>query len=226
MPRALRSDFSGQIYHALNRGNARNNIFFKDSDFEAFERVIKLGLEKYPVDLIAYQWMSNHWHMVLSPQKDKAMSAFLGWVTMTHTQRYHAHNKTTGYGHVYQGRYKSFPVQDDEHFHTVCRYVERNALTAGIVDCAEDYRWGSLWNWCGGDSDIKLSAWPVKRLRRWADRVNEPITKKEKDRLQNCIQRGCPFGNQDWVAETAKQQGLEITLRPRGRPKKLAQNGK
>ena len=78
MPRSLRSDFAGQIYHALNRGNARNKIFFKDADFEAFERVVQLGLEKYPVDLIAYQWMGNHWHMVISPQKDKAMSAFLG----------------------------------------------------------------------------------------------------------------------------------------------------
>jgi len=73
MPRSLRSDFGGQIYHALNRGNARSNIFFKDGDFEAFERVIKEGLEKYPVDLFAYQWMSNHWHMVLSPPEDKAM---------------------------------------------------------------------------------------------------------------------------------------------------------
>ena len=54
--------FAGQIYHALNRGNARNKIFFKDADFEAFERVVQLGLEKYPVDLIAYQWMGNHWH--------------------------------------------------------------------------------------------------------------------------------------------------------------------
>ena len=63
MPRSLRSDFAGQIYHALNRGNARNKIFFKDADFEAFERVVQ-RLEKYPVDLIAYQWMGNHWHMV------------------------------------------------------------------------------------------------------------------------------------------------------------------
>ena len=74
MPRSLRSDFAGQIYHALNRGNARNKIFFKDADFEAFERVVQLlGLEKYPVDLIASKWMGNHWHMVISPQKDKAM---------------------------------------------------------------------------------------------------------------------------------------------------------
>jgi putative transposase len=222
MPRPLRADFAGAIYHALNRGNARNNIFFKDGDYEAFERVVGEGLEKYPVDLIAYQWMSNHWHMVLSPLEDKAMSAFLGWVTMTHTQRYHAHNKTTGYGHVYQGRFKSFPVQDDDHFHTVCRYVERNALTAKIVERAEDYRWGSLWNWCGGDSVVKLSSWPVKRLPRWIDRVNEPVKKKEKDALLNCIKRGCPFGTEQWVTDTAKDQGLELTLRPRGRPRKLA----
>ena len=226
MPRALRSDIGGEIYHALNRGNARNKIFFKPGDFEAFERVIKEGLEKYPVDLFAYQWMSNHWHMVLSPQTNKAMSGFLGWVTMTHTQRYHAHHKTAGYGPVYQGRYKSFPVQDDEHFHTVCRYVERNALRARLVERAEDYRWGSLWNWCGGGSLIKLSTWPFKRLPRWIDRVNEAITKQEKVALQNCIQRGCPYGTEKWVARTAKDQGLELTLRPRGRPKKFTQTTK
>lgn len=210
MPRPHRAEFSGEIYHALNRGNARNPIFFKDADYEAFERVDSEGLEKYPVDLIAYQWMKNHWHMVLSPQKDKATSAFLGWVTMTHTQRYHAHNKTAGYGHVYHGRFKSLPVQGDEHFHTVCRYVERNALTAKVVTLAEDYRWGSLWNWCGGDSVINLSPWPVKRLPRWIDRVNQALPKNETDALKNCVKRGCPVGSEKWVQETAEQIGLDL----------------
>ena len=159
--------------------------------------------------------------MVLSPRKDNAMSAFLGWVTMTHTQRYHAHNKTTGYGHVYQGRYKSFPIQADDHFHTACRYVERNALTANIVKRAESYRWGSLWNWGGGESVIELSQWPIRRLPRWIERVNTPLTKKESDALKNCIKRGCPFGTGEWIQKTAKEQGLELTLRPRGRPKKV-----
>ena len=222
MPRSLRADTAGSIYHALNRGNARHDIFFKDGDYEAFERVISEGLEKHPVDLICYQWMKNHWHLVLSPRVDKAMSAFLGWVTMTHTQRYHAHHKTTGFGHVYQGRYKSFPVQDDDHFHVVCRYVERNALTAKVVERAEDYRWGSLYNWCGGESVIKLSPWPVKRLPQWIERVNQPLTKKENDAVENCITRGCPFGQEQWVTKTAKQAGLESTLRPRGRPKNLS----
>ena len=164
MGRAPRADKAGGLYHALNRGNARQKIFFKDGDYEAFERIVAEGLERFAVELYAYQWMPNHWHMVLSPQVDGQMSAFIGWLTLTHTQRYHAHHRTTGYGHVYQGRYKSFPTQDDIHFLTVCRYVERNALTAKLVKRAEDYRWGSLWNWCGGDSLVEISPWPVRRL--------------------------------------------------------------
>jgi len=132
--RAPRADEAGGIYHALNRGSARHDIFFKDTDFEACERIVEEELDKFLVDLIAYQWMKNHWRMVLSPQFDGGMSAFIGWVTLTHTQRYHSHHMTTGYGHVYQGRFKSFPSQDDDQFHAVCRYVERNSLIAGIVD--------------------------------------------------------------------------------------------
>ena len=222
MPRPPRADEAGAIYHALNRGNARRPIFRKVEDYEAFERVIADGLEKYAVDLIAYQWMPNHWHMVVSPRENGAMSAFFGWITMTHTQRYHAHYKTTGEGHVYQGRFKSFPVQDDDHFHVVCRYVERNALTAKLVKRAEDWQWGSLWNWCGGKSLVKLSTWPVSRLPSWKARVNQDLSKQELDAVQRSEERSCPLGGSDWVASTVKRLNLESTVRPRGRPKKLA----
>lgn len=221
MPRPPRADEAGAIYHALNRGNARQTIFFKDADYEAFERLIAEALEKFPVQLIAYQWMSNHWHMVLSPLEDGGMSAFIGWITLTHTQRYHAHHHTTGYGHVYQGRYKSFQVENDEHFHVACRYVERNALTAGLVKRAELYRWGSLYNWLGGKSAIKLSQWPVKRLPNWVERVNQALTDKELKRVRESVSRGLPFGSSQWTEATIKQFGLESTVRPRGRPKKF-----
>ncbi|MCP4477091.1 MAG: hypothetical protein GY818_03265 [Planctomycetaceae bacterium] len=222
MGRAPRVDEAGGIYHALNRGNARHDIFFKDEDFEAFERIIAEGLEKFPVDLIAYQWMKNHWHMVLSPQEDGGMSAFVGWISLTHTQRYHAHHRTTGYGHVYQGRFRSFPVQDDEHFHTVCRYVERNALTAKTVKCAEKYRWGSLYNWLGGNSPIDLATWPIRRQSRWVERVNAALTDKELKALRHWGKRGRPYGNEKGTRETVKEHGLESTMRPQGRPKKSA----
>ena len=150
------------------------------------------------------------------------MSAFIGWITLTHTQRYHAHHRTTGYGHVYQGRYKSFPVEDDDHFHVVCRYVERNALRANLVKRAEQYQWGSLWNWLGGDSPIVLSPWPVRRLPNWTGRVNQALSDGERKSLARSIKRGVPFGSEGWVKETVKRCRLESTIRPRGRPKKLA----
>ncbi|MFC1759026.1 transposase [Planctomycetota bacterium] len=219
MGRAPRADEAGGIYHALNRGNALHDIFFNESDFEAFERLVAEGLEKFPVNLIAYQWMSNHWHMVLSPREDGGMSAFIGWVTLTHTQRYHAHHGTAGSGHVYQGRYKSFPIQDDDHFYTVCRYVERNALTANLVKRAENYRWGSLSNWLGGDSVIETAKWPIRRLPNWTERVNKALTKKELDSLRHSVKRSVPYGDEGWTKATVKRLGLESTTRPRGRPR-------
>jgi len=145
MPRTKRADEAGEIYHALNRGNARSTIFHKDEDYEAFERILGEGLERYPCKILSYQLMPNHWHFILQPTEDGGMSRFLGWASLTHTMRYHAHYHSSGEGHVYQGRFKSFPVQDDDHFFVVCRYVERNALRAGLVDRAEDWRWGSLY---------------------------------------------------------------------------------
>lgn len=141
---------------------------------------------------------------------------------MTHTARYHAHYHTVGAGHVYQGRYKSFPVEGGDHFLTACRYVERNALAAKMVDQAEKWHWGSLWNWKGGDSVVKLSSWPVARLPSWVERVNAPISAKEEKRFKQSLERGCPFGHEEWVAKTAKRLGLESTQRSRGRPRKLA----
>ncbi len=101
--------------------------------------------------------MPNHWHFVLRATEDGGMSDFLRWVSLTHTMRLHAHYHTTGEKHIYQGRFKSFPVQDDAHFLTVCRYVERNALRAGLVARAEDWKWGSLSRWlCQPEPDPKL----------------------------------------------------------------------
>ena len=111
-------------------------------------------------------------------------------------------------------------MQDDDHFHVVCRYVERNALTAELVKKAEDYRWGSLSNWLGGKSEIQLAKWPVRRLPRWVVRVNQALTKKEIEALERSETRGAPFGDDAWVKKTVKKFGLESTIRPRGRPKK------
>ncbi|MCA9118941.1 MAG: transposase [Planctomycetaceae bacterium] len=220
MPRPPRADEAGGLYHALNRGNARTDIFRKDSDFEAFERILSEGLLRYDLQLFAYQLLSNHWHLVLRSNRDGEMSRFMRWVTATHTMRYHAHYHSSGEGHVYQGRYKSFPVQDDVHFFTVCRYVERNALRAKLVKRAEDWRWGSLWRWLqkSEPEPSLLSPWPIPRLPNWVERVNEPLTSGELDAIRTSAKRGSPYGDASWVESSVKRLGLESTLRPRGRP--------
>ena len=131
MGRPLRIAEPGLVYHALNRGNGRRTLFFKDEDYRAFERVLHEAHARTPVRLLAYCLMPNHWHFVLWPERPRELSRFLGWLTLTHAQRWHAHYHNAGSGHLYQGRFKSFPIQEDDHLLTVCRYVERNALRAG-----------------------------------------------------------------------------------------------
>ena len=222
MPRSPRADEAGGLYHALNRANLRATIFPKDADYLAFERILAEALSIYPVQLYAYCLMPNHYHLVLRPTEDGAMGRFMKWVGGTHTMRYHAHYHTGGAGHVYQQRFKSFPVQDDEHFLTVCRYVERNALRANLVARAEDWRFGSLWRWMqpGEPKPKLLSPWPIARSPGWTDRVNTPLGDRELEAMRRSVQRGRPWGDEGWVESIARRLNLESTMRPRGRPKK------
>ncbi len=220
MPRPPRADEAGGLYHALNRGNSPARIFRKQADYEACERILAEGLERYEVPLVCFQSMPSHWHLVLRPNRDGEMSRFLRWITATHTMRYHAPYHTSGEGQVYQARFKNFPIQDDGHFLAACRYVERNALRAELVQRAEAWRWGSLWRWRqkAEPAPRLLSPWPVPRSPNWVERVNEPLTKGELDAIRRSAQRGSPFGERSWLESTAKRLGLASTLRHRGRP--------
>jgi putative transposase len=220
MGRPKRAADGGLIYHVLNRADARMTIFEKPADYAAFERVLEEAVERTKMRLLAYCVMSTDWHMALWPGEDGELSRFTGW--LTHTQRWHAHRHSTGSGHLYQGRFKSFPVQDDEHFYTLCPYVERNALRANLVRRAEDWRWGSLYRWQCGTAKEKalLAAWPLRRLPNWVEEVNAPQTEAELSALRRSVNRGCPFGEAFWSDQVVRRLGLESTLRPQGRPRK------
>jgi putative transposase len=222
MGRPKRADEGGLIHYVLNRANARMTIFEKDGDYEAFELVLEEAVDRTQTRLLAYCVMPNHWHLIVWPHQDGEVSRFVGWLTLTYTQRWHAHRHTRGSGHVYQGRFKSFPVQGDEHFLTACRYVERNALRADVVERAEDWRWCSLARQklltAGGAS--RLSAWPLERPRNWVELVNAAQTEAELSALPRSVRRGCPFGEASWSDQMVRRLGLEVTLCPQGRPKK------
>ncbi len=118
-----------------------------------------------------------------------------------------------------------FRKECDDHILSLLRYVERNPLSAGLVERAELWRWSSLWSRAHDDKAVKalLSPWPVERPANWTVRVNSPLTAKELDRVRVSLARGRPYGADDWVMQTVSQLGLQHTVRPEGRPRKVSQ---
>lgn len=221
MPRPRRLTPGGVVYHVLNRANGRRGIFDSAGDYLAFEQILADVQQRVGMRILAWCLMPNHWHLVLWPHRDGELSNFLRLSTVTHAQRWHAYRGTAGTGHLYQGRFKAFSVQEDEHFLTVCRYVEANALRAELVARAEDWRWGSLWQSRSKKSGApEIADWPVPRPSDWNAIVNEAMSPAALKALRVCARRGTPYGRKDWADATARRLGLESTLRSRGRPKR------
>ncbi len=209
------------VYHVLNRGVGRRTLFHKDQDFLAFERVVEESLRTCRMRICAYCLLSNHWHWVLWPESDGDLPGYMQQMTNMHVKRWKEHRHEIGYGHLYQGRYKSFPVESEDYFYQVVRYVERNALRANLVARAEEWPWSSLRRAEREDPAFPiLSEWPLPRPSNWLEIVNRPQCEAELNALRQCVQRGSPFGSAEWTAETAKRLRIESTLRPRGKPKR------
>jgi putative transposase len=202
------------------------HMFRKEADFEAFQDVIVEAHEKHPIRILSYCILSNHWQFVVWPEADGQLSEFFRWLAHTHAMRWRVSHRTVGYGHLYQGRFKSFPVQSDDPLLSLLRYVERKPLSAGLVEKAQMWRWGSLWSRVHGERALRaiLSPWPIKRPSNWTARVNMPLTAKELERVRLSIERGQPYGEDDWVRRTVQKLGLMHTVRPEGRPRKEPAN--
>ena len=221
MGRSPRVDIADTIYHAINRANARVKIFNTPADYILFENILTEAKERVNMRILAYCIMPNHWHLILQPRNDGDLSRFMQWLTLTHTQRWHVAKETIGAGHLYQGRYKAFPIQNDEYLLWVCRYVERNALRAKLVQRAENWRWGSAWRHSNHTGEEMLDLWPVDRPRDYFQWLNE----KEEDaellhNIRTSVNRGQPFGKSFWVDIMVRKFGLQSTITQRGRPRK------
>jgi putative transposase len=221
MPRTARVAPGGIVFHVLNRGVARMQLFEKPGDYEAFDRVLNETLQAAAMRLLAYCLMPNHWHLLLWPEHDGDLAAFMQRLTITHVRRWQENRRYVGLGHVYQGRYKSFPVEEDEHFFAAARYVERNALRANLVLRAEEWHWSSLWRRCRGGTNERevLAQWPLDMPTDWLDRVNRADNDKELEALRRSVQRGRPYGTSEWQRQIAKRLGLDSAYRSDGRPR-------
>ena len=225
MGRPKRVDVGGYVYHALNRAGAGATLFEGPADYQQFEEVLAEAAARTPMRLLAYCLMPNHWHLMLWPAQDGALARCMTWLTLTHTQRWHARRGSAGSGHLYQGRYKSFLVQADDHLLAVARYVERNPLRARLVRRAEAWRWGSLWRRerapVQGPEQLAplLAAWPVARPEDWRASVNRAQSAAELEAIRTAVQRSRPFGDPPWLDDVTRRFALGSTLQPRGRPR-------
>jgi putative transposase len=221
----------GLVYHAINRGNNRASVFHEAADFQTFLLALRKTKERYPFRLFAFCLMTNHFHLVVEPEDGQTISRILQSLTVAHTWHYHRERGTSG--HVWQGRFKSPPIQADEHLLTVMRYVESNPLRAGMVSDPAGYPWSSyIVHGLGKAFDLVDGApvWPSlanserARQSRWREWLHTPLTEKELARVRRSVSTGRPYGREAWVEDMAKRLGLDLNPRHRGRhakPRKM-----
>ena len=184
MPRSTRLAAGGLCYHVINRGNGRARIFHGQHDYREFVKLMAAANERLAMRILAYCLMPNHFHFVLWPHEDGDLSKWMQWLMTAQVRRHHKRHGTDG--HLWQGRFKAFPVQDDSYLLTVLRYVERNALRADLVARAEDWPWSSL----SAHSAIRPHPGPLPRPAGWLDVVNEPDKPEEIEGIRACVRRG------------------------------------
>lgn len=226
MPRPLRPVDDGLIYHVINRGNNRQDVFHKRADFDAFLDTLAELKQRKPFKLYGYCVLNNHFHLLLQPT-GATISRIMQSLLVSHTQRFHRHYRSGG--HVWQGRFKSPVIQNDQHLLRVLRYIEANPLRAALVKRAEKYPWSSYRVHGLGKADElvdrlityeELSPLPKVRQRKWAEKVHRPVEEAQLNAIRRSITTGLPYGDSAWVKRLAKRLDLDLTIRPRGRPRK------
>lgn len=193
-------------------------MFHKPDGFLSFVNLMREAHEKVAMRLLGYCLMTNQSHLILWPHEDGDLGRWMQWLMTSHVRRYHRHYGTSG--HVWQGRFKAFPVQDDEHYLTVMRYVERNPKRANIVDRSQDWEWSSLLPTVRSGPEGSLFKGPLPKRSQWTRFVNGVETDAELNALRHSPSRGTLFGAPHWQQATAIQLGLESSMLPRGQPRK------
>ncbi|TSC62275.1 MAG: putative transposase [Parcubacteria group bacterium Gr01-1014_48] len=221
MARQARVDIAQTPYHVINRAVGRTRIFRNEKDYQLFMDLLIRTQEKTGMHVLAFTLMPNHWHLVLFPEKEGDMKTFMHLLTNAHTRRMHTVTKTTGTGPLYQGRYKSFIIQKDAHLLTVIKYVERNPVRAGLVRKVEDWRWGSGWIRARGTPKLQkmLSKGPTPLPTNYGAWVNTQDKEDITTGIRTSVNKGAPFGSNDWVNMMVDEHKLHATLREGGRPK-------
>ncbi len=211
MPRRPRGELRGEIHHVLNRGNNRQTVFHDELDHTRFIDAMKAAKARVPIRVFGFTTMANHFHAVIQPRDIDTLSRFIHAWMSAHAQKHNRRHQSPG--HIWQGRFRAFPVQGDQHFLAVMKYVLLNPVRAGLVQDPYEYPWSSLYH-----AEV-TDPWPVPvpTIKGW---LREPLDPKNLDAIRNSVNRQLPFGDTTWTKRTATAMGLPSPPPRRGRPPK------
>jgi putative transposase len=192
MARTRRLAASLNTYHVVNRGNDRRVIFPERDDYQRFRAFLIEGQQRHPVKIFGACQMPNHFHLLLKPETDSALSAYMQWVCCRYACYFRAITQTVGHGHVFQRRFWSAPIVDDDHFRMVLRYIEANPSRAKLVETAEHWEWSSLSERLRNRPDLVASL-PLDLPDSWCALVNltqpAPVLARIREELQTTRRR-------------------------------------
>lgn len=220
MPRIARIIAAGYPHHITQRGNNRATVFFDDEDRQTYLHLLLNYTRKYKVAIWAYCLMDNHIHLLAVPETEISLARGIGMANMLYTQ--HLNRKLNQSGRIWQNRYFSCIVENNQYLWSVARYIERNPVNAGIAASAHEYRWSSAAAHVTGGSDPLLVAdtWLAtdKRSEYAEFLCNED---EEMDSgIRRATRTGRPFGTEQFIDQM--EFSLNQRLRPGapGRPRK------
>jgi putative transposase len=219
MPRPRRCVPANYVFHVLNRGCHGRRLFDTTADYGAFRALLAEGAERIGMRVCGFDVMPNHWHLVVWPEKDGAVSAFVHWLCTAHVAT-RAHTKKREVGHLYQGRFRCFAVQEEVYYYNALKYVEANALRAGLVQRAEDWKWSSAWERIHG-SELLVPG-PLPLPPDWVSLVNRGFDPDDLRALRASVRSSRPYGSPLWAEQTSRSLGLEQKLHGVGRTRTRA----
>jgi putative transposase len=198
-------------------------IFATNEDREAYVKVLAEFAGRYKLGIWAWCLMTNHVHLVVVPERKDSLARAVGEAHRRYTRRINLREAVRG--HLFQERFRSFPIQADGHLLAVVRYVERNPVRAKMVEHAEDYPWSSARYHVGRRVDRLVKSSPVRGMvKDWRRFLRNDEARTEVDTIRRHVRTGRPWGTEPWVKKLERRLGRPLLPRrggwPRGRSRK------
>lgn len=221
MARSLRIERANGVYHVINRGNYRQDLFINEGAHRSFEKCLFEACEKCGWILEGHCVLTNHFHLVIRTPKGNLIYG-MKWLQSTFANRYHRFGKV--HGKLFQGRYKSLIVEEDSYLGSLLHYVHLNPVRAGICKVAHlsEYRWSSYWYLrnagsrpafldptgalfaAGGLSDNRRGHRSYEQYLQWLN--EDEAARKEMAFDKMC--RGWALGSRDFKQKLLQSEGL------------------